>query len=119
MPIEPVPLATPSEGADYVDPAPTEIVIQAPVPGLPPLEAHQLPLRRVPFSTRKFVRDLEQAGIERPMAETVMRATRGLLTRQEGKANQAILNRQDLENVRPPPCLAALPSHFDFFLYGT
>ncbi|GAA5983710.1 hypothetical protein JCM10908_000389 [Rhodotorula pacifica] len=75
-----------------------EIIIPAPVPGLPPLEAHQLPTRRVPFSTRRFVRDLEEAGIERSMAETVMRATRGLLTRQEGKAKRAILNRQDLEN---------------------
>ncbi|GAA5881230.1 hypothetical protein JCM3774_000660 [Rhodotorula dairenensis] len=104
---EPAPTSSSSSSSDHVDsspppppppPPPTEIVIQAPVPGLPPLEAHQLPLRRVPFSTRKFVRDLEQAGIERPMAETVMRATRELLTRQEGKANQAILNRQDLEN---------------------
>lgn len=79
-------------------PPPTDIVIQAPMSGLPPLEAHQLPLRRVPFSTRKLVRELELAGVERPLAETVMRATRGLLMSHEEKANQAILNRQDLEN---------------------
>ena len=77
--------------------------------GLPPLEAHQLPLRRVPFSTRKLVRELELAGVERPLAETVMRATRGLLMSHEEKANQAILNRQDLENVRSSAAMTGWP----------
>ncbi|BGP55497.1 hypothetical protein JCM8202v2_003101 [Rhodotorula sphaerocarpa] len=75
-----------------------DLVVQAPVPGLPPLSPHRLPVRRVPFSTRRFVRDLERSGIERALAEEFMRATKGMLRRHEGKAQEDVLNRQDLEN---------------------
>ncbi|GAA5845443.1 hypothetical protein JCM9279_003033 [Rhodotorula babjevae] len=75
-----------------------ELIISAPLEGLPPLERHALPLSRVPFSTHRFVRDLEGAGVPRPLATDLMKATRDLLLQQEEKAQSEVLSRQELEN---------------------
>ncbi|BGP48226.1 hypothetical protein JCM10450v2_004098 [Rhodotorula kratochvilovae] len=80
------------------DPADGEVVITAPLEGLPPLERHALPVSRVPFSTHRFVRDLEEAGVPRGLATDLMKATRDLLVQQEERALNEVLNRQELEN---------------------
>ncbi|GAA6003862.1 Put7p [Rhodotorula paludigena] len=75
-----------------------ELVISAPLSDLPPLHSHHIPLSRVPFSTHRFVRDLEHAEVPRQLATDLMNATRDLLLREEERAQQELLNRQDLEN---------------------
>lgn len=57
------------------------------------------PLPRVPFSTHRFVRELERSGVERGLATELMKATRELLLVHEEKARETLLGRQDLENV--------------------
>lgn len=76
-----------------------ELVISAPLSDLPPLHSHHIPLSRVPFSTHRFVRDLEHAEVPRQLATDLMKATRDLLLREEERAQQELLNRQDMENV--------------------
>ncbi|BGP24669.1 hypothetical protein JCM10295v2_003587 [Rhodotorula toruloides] len=68
------------------------------MPGLPPLTSHQHPLTRLPFSSQQFVKRLEGAGVERATASEVMKLTKGLLVREEERAQREILNKQDLEN---------------------
>lgn len=58
------------------------------------------PLPRVPFSTHRFVRQLEQNDVKRGMAIELMKATRELLLVHEDRARGTLLGRQDLENVR-------------------
>lgn len=70
------------------------------MPGLPPLTSHQLPLTRLPFSSQQFVKRLEGAGLKRGVATELMKLTKGLLGREEQRAQREILNKQDLENVR-------------------
>ncbi|GAA5935344.1 hypothetical protein JCM3775_006248 [Rhodotorula graminis] len=92
--------STSSSSSNPDSPAATvgELIITAPLEGLPPLERHALPLSRVPFSTHRFVRDLEGAGVPRPLATDLMKATRDLLLQQEEKAQGEVLSRQELEN---------------------
>lgn len=60
-----------------------------------------LALPRLPFSTHRFVRNLENAGMGRGMAEGIMKATRGLLLRHEEEVAKGLLSKSDLENVSP------------------
>ncbi|CEQ39644.1 SPOSA6832_01204, partial [Sporobolomyces salmonicolor] len=76
----------------------TEVVISPPLPGLPPLHTHPFDLPRVPFSTHRFVRRLEDADVPRGMATELMKATRNLLLREEERVRADLLSRQDLEN---------------------
>ncbi|GAA5911855.1 hypothetical protein JCM5296_004540 [Sporobolomyces johnsonii] len=76
----------------------TEVVISPPLPGLPPLHTHPLDLPRVPFSTHRFVRRLEDSDVPRGMATELMKATRNLLLREEERIRADLLSRQDLEN---------------------
>ncbi|GAA5960762.1 hypothetical protein JCM21900_006862 [Sporobolomyces salmonicolor] len=76
----------------------TEVVIAPPLPGLPPLHTHPFDLPRVPFSTHRFVRRLEDADVPRGMATELMKATRNLLLREEERVRADLLSRQDLEN---------------------
>uniref|UniRef100_A0A0K3CMV9 BY PROTMAP: gi/472586129/gb/EMS23657.1/ mitochondrion protein [Rhodosporidium toruloides NP11] gi/647397787/emb/CDR41049.1/ RHTO0S05e11188g1_1 [Rhodosporidium toruloides] n=1 Tax=Rhodotorula toruloides TaxID=5286 RepID=A0A0K3CMV9_RHOTO len=75
-----------------------ELILPPPMPGLPPLTSHQLPLTRLPFSSQQFVKRLEGAGVKRGVASELMRLTKGLLGREEERAQREILNKQDLEN---------------------
>ncbi|GAA5896106.1 hypothetical protein JCM8208_007528 [Rhodotorula glutinis] len=90
--------SSPSSNPDSPAATVGELIISAPLEGLPPLERHALPLSRVPFSTHRFVRDLEGAGVPRPLATDLMKATRDLLLQQEEKAQGEVLSRQELEN---------------------
>lgn len=106
-PVVPPPPSSPSSSSSFPpDPAAPagELVITAPLDGLPPLERHALPVSRVPFSTHRFVRDLEGAGVPRGLATDLMKATRDLLLRQEERAQEEVLSRQELENVRRRSC---------------
>ncbi|BGP08098.1 hypothetical protein NBRC10512v2_003675 [Rhodotorula toruloides] len=75
-----------------------ELILPPPMPGLPPLTSHQLPLTRLPFSSQQFVKRLEGAGLKRGVATELMKLTKGLLGREEQRAQREILNKQDLEN---------------------
>ncbi|GAA6013872.1 hypothetical protein JCM10207_008219 [Rhodosporidiobolus poonsookiae] len=93
--------ASPSPSSSTPPPPPPdtgELVVSPPVSGLPPLSSHLLPIPRVPFSTHRFVRRLEDAGIEHEMAVELMKATKGLLVREEERAREELLSKQDLEN---------------------
>ncbi|GAA6034022.1 hypothetical protein JCM8097_000653 [Rhodosporidiobolus ruineniae] len=96
----PLPSASPASSSSEPPPPPsdTELVISPPVPGLPPLTSHSVPVARIPFSTHRFVRRLEEANVRKGMAEELMRATKGLLRREETRARDELLSKQDLEN---------------------
>ncbi|GAA5820264.1 hypothetical protein JCM11251_005550 [Rhodosporidiobolus azoricus] len=88
----------PSSSSEYSDPT-TGLIINPPVAGLPPLPRHNIPVSRNPFSTHRFVRKLVDEGkVPRGMAEELMKATKSMLIRDEGKAREELLSRQDLEN---------------------
>ncbi|GAA5856820.1 hypothetical protein JCM8547_008858 [Rhodosporidiobolus lusitaniae] len=87
-----------SSDPHFFPPNATDLVINPPVSGLPPLPSHHIPIPRIPFSTHRFVRKLEDAGVPQGMAEELMKATREMLLREEEKARRELLSRQDLEN---------------------
>ncbi|BGP16285.1 hypothetical protein JCM10213_008265 [Rhodosporidiobolus nylandii] len=97
---EPLIAAEPSSSSHPPPPSPdsTEVIISPPISDLPPLHSHTLPIPRVPFSTHRFVRRLEDANVPRGMAEELMKATKALLIREEERARGELLSRQDLEN---------------------
>lgn len=72
-------------------------------PLFPPLSPHDSTVARVPFSTHRFVRRLEENQVPRELATELMKATRALLQREEEQARGVLLGRSDLENVRPAP----------------
>ncbi|SCV71880.1 BQ2448_4574 [Microbotryum intermedium] len=64
----------------------------------PPPPHHPIPVPRIPFSTHRFVRQLEHNSINRALAIDLMRATKKLLLVKEEQAMKDLVGKQELEN---------------------
>ncbi|SGY23418.1 BQ5605_C019g08935 [Microbotryum silenes-dioicae] len=65
----------------------------------PPPPPHQsIPVPRIPFSTHRFVRQLEHNSINKALAIDLMRATKELLLVKEEQAMKDLVGKQELEN---------------------
>lgn len=76
------------------------IILDPPYEGLPPLHTHPFHLPRIPFSTHRFIRQLEQQDVPRGTAEVLSGLTKKLILREEERVRDDLLSKQDLENVR-------------------
>jgi hypothetical protein len=56
------------------------------------------------------VKNLENQGVKRAKAETLMQLTRGLLLREEERAAEELLSKGDMENVCPLSSSFIFPS---------
>ncbi|GAA5959268.1 hypothetical protein JCM3765_005127 [Sporobolomyces pararoseus] len=74
------------------------IILDPPYSGLPPLHTHPFHLPRIPFSTHRFIRQLEQQEVPRGTAEVLSGLTKKLILREEERVRDDLLSKQDLEN---------------------
>jgi hypothetical protein len=87
--------------SDPLPPSPSDgsIILDPPYSGLPPLHTHPFHLPRIPFSTHRFIRQLEQQEVPRGTAEVLSGLTKKLILREEERVRDDLLSKQDLENV--------------------
>ncbi|GAA6008166.1 hypothetical protein JCM11491_001907 [Sporobolomyces phaffii] len=74
------------------------VVLDPPYSGLPPLHTHPFHLPRIPFSTHRFIRELERQDVPRGTAEALSGLTKKLILREEERVRDELLSKQDLEN---------------------
>ncbi|GAA5925216.1 Put7p [Sporobolomyces koalae] len=80
--------------------SPDSIVLDqsAPYTGLPPLHTHPFHLPRIPFSTHRFIRQLEQQEVKRDTAKVLSSLLKSLILNREERIRDDLLSKQDLEN---------------------